>query len=335
MININSMDRGSNIKKTIESANIIAIFGHEYIDGDCLWSMLWLGIMLENMNKNISYFTPYPVGQSLQFLTWREKIQTTFDYGTYDNIIFVDFNNYNRIKLFTQWQEEYFNKQNIIIIDHHHGNTPTSVPEENVLIDVTASSCCERIYEHTSKWRPNSITTQIANYLYLGLTTDTGNFMYESNSPRTMQNAIWLIQAGADKKNILDNIFYRNNPDMIQFSNTLIHRHQNQNDILRTYYDDTELEGKDMDKDQADFWFHLLRTIYGPKIYIRIRKSWNELRWSVRGNGQIDCATLCNELFNGWGHYNAAWFWIEREDSFEKGINTIIKKIQTYLKRKK
>jgi phosphoesterase RecJ-like protein len=108
----------------------------------------------------------------------------------YDIIIFVDFNNYSRIKLFTQSYEAYFDKQDIIIIDHHYGNTPESVPQENILIDVTASSCCEWIYEHASKWRPDSITIQIANYLYLGLTTDTGNFMYESNSQRTMQNAI-------------------------------------------------------------------------------------------------------------------------------------------------
>lgn len=322
-----------NIKSLLEQAQTVAIFGHEYIDGDCLWSMLWLGTIMENMDKNISYFTPYPVGQSLQFLPWREKIQTTFDYKAYDSILFLDFNNYSRIKPFTQWHEEYFDKQNIIIIDHHYGDTPLSVPQENILIDVTASSCCEWIYEHTHQWRPDSITVQVANYLYLWLTTDTGNFMYESNSPRTMQNAIWLIQAGADKKHILDNIFYRNNPDMIQFSNTLIQRYKYEDNVLRTYYDDTELENKNMDKDQADFWFHLLRTIYGPKIYIRIRKSWNELRWSVRGNGQIDCAILCSNLFNGWGHYNAAWFWVQREKELSGGIEYIIEKIQTYTKK--
>lgn len=320
------------IQSLLKKSDTVAIFGHECIDGDCLWSMLWLGTILENMGKNISYFTPYPVGKSLQFVAWWEKIQTGFDYETYDTLIFLDFNNYSRIKLFTQWNEEYFNKQNIIIIDHHYGDTPISVPQKNILIDVTASSCCEWIYEHIIQRRPDNITPDIANYLYLWLTTDTGNFMHEPDSQRTMQNAIWLIQAGADKKHILDNIFYRNDANTITFSNTLIQRYQYTKDILRTYYDEKELVEKNIDKDQADFWFHLLKTIYGPNIYIRIRKSGNELRWSVRGIGKIDCATLCNKLFNGWGHYNAAWFSIQREKEFSEGIEYIIEKIQTYIK---
>ncbi len=327
------MQVSEKIKALIESANTIAIFGHEYIDGDCLWSMLWLGKLLESIGKKISYFTPYPVAKSLQFVPHREEIQTTFDYGKYDILLFLDFTGYDRIKLFTQGKESYFDGNTLIIIDHHLGDHPAST--DLVLKDATASSNCEWIYEHITSRRPEKITPEIATYLYLGLTTDSGNFMYESNSVRIMHNALWLIQAGADKKWVLQNIYYRNNLDMIQFGTTLIQRAQQAQWVLRTYYEDEEIEKIDIDKEQADYGFHTLRTIAGPKIYIRIRKSWNTLKWSVRGNGEIDCAALCNELFNGGWHHNAAGFGVDRFKDISSGINYIIEKIQTYIQTKK
>jgi len=326
------MQTPEKIKALMESANTIAIFGHEYIDGDCLWSMLWLGKLLESIGKKISYFTPYSVAKSLQFVPHREEIQTTFDYGKYDILLFLDFAGYDRIKSFTQEKESYFDDNTLIIIDHHIGDGPAST--DLVLKDQSASSNCEWIYEHIVWRRPEKITPEIATYLYLGLTTDSGNFMYESDSVRIMHNALWLIQAGADKKRVLQNIYYRNNLQMIQFGNTLIQRAKQAWWLLRTYYEDEELVTIDIDKEQADYWFHTLRTIAGPKIYIRIRKSWNTLKWSVRGNGEIDCAALCNNVFNWWWHHNAAGFGIDRFQDFPSGITYIVEKIQTYIQTK-
>jgi len=140
------------------------------------------------MGKKVSYFTPYPVTKFLQFVPHREDIQSTFDYGVYDLLVFVDFTGYGRIKAFTQNQETYFDNNTLIIIDHHLGDNPAST--DLVLKDTNASSNCEWIYEHILARRPETITPEIATYLYLGLTTDSGNFMYETDSIRIMENAL-------------------------------------------------------------------------------------------------------------------------------------------------
>lgn len=323
------MQTADNIKALIQASNTIAIFGHEYVDGDCLWSMIWLWKVLESIGKKVSYFTPYPVAKSLQFVPHRDEIQTSFDYGNYDILLFVDFTGYDRIKPFTQNKESYFDENTLIIIDHHLGKHPATT--DLVLKDPSASSNCERIYEHILSRRPDKITPEIATYLYIWLTTDSGNFMYESDSVRIMHNALWLIQAGADKKRVLQNIFYRNNREMIQFWTTVVQRAQQAWWVLWTYYEDEEIAKIDIDKEEADYGFHTLRTIAGPKIYIRIRKSWNTLRWSVRGNGEIDCAGLCNTLFNGGWHHNAAGFSVDRFQDLWSGITYIIEKIQTHI----
>lgn len=320
------------IEETRDNAKNIAIFGHEYIDGDCLWSMLWLGTILESMNKKVSYFTPYPVGNSLHFVPWREKIQTTFDYDqSYDTLVFLDFSGYDRIKTFTQWNESYFDQKKLIIIDHHEWDHPKTA--KFVYKDTQISSACELIYEYSTKRRPEKISEQVATYLYLWLTTDTGNFMYEKDSERTMKNALWLIQAGADKKSIIENIFYHNTFAMIQFSNILIQRAKEEENIIWTYYEDSEIEKHGIDKDQADFGFYTLKTIHGPKLYIRFRKTGEDIRWSLRGNGEINCATLAAQLFNWGWHHNAAWFSIKTQDEdIKKNIKDTVQKIQTYIK---
>lgn len=317
------------IRGRLEQSETIAIFGHEYVDGDCIGSMLWLWNILESMEKKVSYFTPYPVWKSLQFVPWREKLQTTYDYGAYDILLFVDFSSYDRIEPFTKNHEDHFDKSTLIIIDHHQWSHPEAA--DFVLKDIQVSSNCEWIYEHVKSRRPESISQEVATYLYLWLTTDSGNFMYEKDSIRLFKNAWELIQKGADKRWILDNIFYRNSLETIQFGNILTQRATIQGDIMRTYYTDEEIQIHNIDKDQADFGFHTLRTIYGPKIYIRLRKSWTMLKWSVRGSGSIDCATMCEKLFKWWWHYNASWFATESLWDIQIDMTNAVQKIQDYI----
>jgi len=42
---------------------------------------------------------------------------------------------------------------------------------------------------------------------------------------------------------------------------------------MRTSYEDEEIAAIDIDKEQADYGFNILKTITGPQIYLRIRKS--------------------------------------------------------------
>lgn len=86
-----------NIQQCLEKAQKIALFGHEHIDGDALGSILGLGKLLEKQGKQVSYFTPHQPSRVFDFLQLGEKIQYQFDYGEYDLLVFLDFNQYQRI----------------------------------------------------------------------------------------------------------------------------------------------------------------------------------------------------------------------------------------------
>lgn len=87
----------SQIKATLDSAQKIALFGHEHIDGDALGAILGLGKLLEKQGKQVSYFTPNSPSRVFDFLELEEKLQCSFDYGDYDLLVFLDFNQYQRI----------------------------------------------------------------------------------------------------------------------------------------------------------------------------------------------------------------------------------------------
>lgn len=121
--------------------------------------------------------------------------------------------------------EDYFDNKSKLIVDHHLGDeTPTNAL---LLKDVDSCSCCELIYEIVKTNRPETIDSTIATYLYLGLTTDSGNFQYEKDSVKLFQTAIDLIKDGANKHRIIQNIFNgsdRSTIDLLKIIIPRIHR---------------------------------------------------------------------------------------------------------------
>ena len=179
------------IQNLLEKSKKIAIFGHNNPDGDCIGSMLGLGRLLEKQGKKVSYYTPSAPSKMFEFLPKTKQIKTTFDYGIYDCLVFVDFTGYGRIETFTRGHEEYFKKTPLIIIDHH---IEEPISHALAIKDTEISSCCELLFESFEKVWKKHIDPEIATYLYLGLMTDTGNFMFDKDAERTLSNALHLVQ---------------------------------------------------------------------------------------------------------------------------------------------
>ncbi len=72
----------------------------------------------------------------------------------------------------------------------------------------------------------DKLDADIATYWYMGLVTDTGNFQYEKDTIRTMNNAIGLITLGAKKEWIIQNIFSNTEWDSIDLFKMIIPRVQ-------------------------------------------------------------------------------------------------------------
>jgi len=317
----------SKIENIIDTAQKIAIFCHENPDWDAIWSMLWFGKLLEKLWKDVSYFSPDKPSNTFSFLDWFEKIKDQFDYGYYSLLIFLDFSEYKRLGKVYKNKENYFQENQILVLDHH---PVKNIPKNWIVInDTWATSTCEIILENTLSIRENYYDSNIATSLYLGLTTDSGNFRYDDNHERILKNALDLIKLWADKKSVIDNFINNKSLGTIKFLKTLIDRLIQNGDILYTYYDNQELSDYQIDNEQASYGLTIIQEIQWPKIIMTMRKEWEILKWSLRSK-DINVEEIAKH-FGGWWHIRASWFSIKIEKDFEQTKNNVIKKIQSLL----
>ncbi len=332
------MHKNSSIAKhMIEHAKKIALFGHMSPDGDCIGAMLGLWRLLEKQKKQVRYFVPNKPSKLFDFIKGIKRLKTNFDYKQYDLLIFVDFTGINRMWILSQAKPSYFNQKPSITFDHHLGDGL----DHGILIkDVKSISTCEILFEHTYKWRPEFYDKEIATYFYLGITSDSGNFLFEEDHIRTFTNVLKLLKLGADKDFVVNNLMRKRSLNSIKFLQLLLNRIKQKDDLLYTYYDEDELKKYDIDQEEAAYGLHIIQNIDGPQMVLLIRKIGNIIRGSLRAKklegemrskGKIDCNKIAKALW-WWWHRLAAGFGVPAKGKFEQQIEEIVKYINTMVK---
>lgn len=312
------------INQRIVQAQKIAIFCHENADGDAIGCTLWLWTLLENMWKTVKFVVPGWASKVFSFLKWFDKLQWDFDYWDEDLLILVDCSEYSRLWDITRWHEEYFDAHDIVVFDHHH--IKSHPWHWDVICDSTSTSCCEVILENTKDIRAQYYTPEIATYLYLWLTTDSGNFRYDENPERIHTNAITLLKMWADKKAIINNLINCKTMPTILFLKELLNRLTMSWDIVYSYYDTDEFEKFGIDNEQAGYGLTIIQEIKWPKVAMTIRKTGDSVKCSLRSK-DTDVQKIA-AFFGWWGHLHASWFSTDIQWNFDETIQNIVAQIQ-------
>ncbi len=187
--------------ESIKKAERILIICHVRPDGDSLGSGFALKKIAEKFGKSVDFVTDSDKPQHYAFIKCFNELNDV-KYSSYDLGIAVDCADDLRLG---KWFSVFNKCSNTINIDHHRTNNRFAklnyvYPEK--------SSACEVIYDLISA--DNVIDADIATLLYLGISTDTGNFMHNNTKSGTLAVASKLLAAGADLELIV-NGFYKNN----------------------------------------------------------------------------------------------------------------------------
>lgn len=185
----------------IKKANDILIVCHIRPDGDCLGSGFALTRIAEKMGKRVDFVCDSPFPPAYSFIKDRDKFND-IKCERYDLAIAVDCADSARMGAFG---ELYRKCPETINIDHHKTND--GFGKSNFVVP-DLSSTCELLYSLIKDY--GVIGADEATDLYLGLSTDTGNFMHSNTTPDTLRTASELLALGADLGAIV-NGFYRNN----------------------------------------------------------------------------------------------------------------------------
>ena len=319
------IDNIENIIDYINRSNDFIVTSHISPDGDNIGSTLSMYNSLKKLKKNVYYVLDDTPPKNLEFLLKDVNILKSNEFNIDKfNIISLDCGDRKRICLSDEIKDK---AQKIICIDHHASNDKYG---DLNYIDTNASSTCELVYNvlvaYNKKYNIDLIDENIATFLYTGLVTDTGNFMYSNTHPTSFDMAKNLLLKGAKKENIIQNIFQSNSANYYK----LLGEALNTLDIINNKVACISIT-KEMLKrniisfNDVDGITSYTRDIEGVEVGILLKeKKDNEIKVSLRSKNYVDVSKIA-QSFGGGGHIKAAGCTIY--DSIENAKKKIIESV--------
>ena len=192
-----------------------------------------------------------------------------------------------------------------LMIDHH---PEPSYPVHNQISCIKVSSTAELVYNFISEIDSKSINIRIASAIYVGIMTDTGNFMHNVH-PDTFKIVSELISVGIDKDNIYNQVFNTNSIDRMHLLGFALSERMevladlntviialSKDDLTRFNYKVGDTEG----------FVNIPLSIQNVNSSILVMDKEGEVKISFRSKGNISINKIAKEHFNGGGHKNAA-----------------------------
>ncbi len=170
-------------------------------DGDAIGSALALSRALDVLGIENSVSDESDIPSNLSFLTGTEKIGKGF-FKEADLYIAVDSADEQRLGALVDDFRAVSRKKDTVNIDHHVSNTRFA--KYNYVRECSAN--CMNIAVLVEKLGV-PLDKELAQYLLLGLLTDSGNFSHDDVTEETFLTAAKLVKAGADIRWLNYNLF--------------------------------------------------------------------------------------------------------------------------------
>ncbi|MBQ8291349.1 MAG: bifunctional oligoribonuclease/PAP phosphatase NrnA [Clostridia bacterium] len=181
------------IAKTLKEAKSVVILTHMRPDGDAFGSALSLSCALSYLKIENQVCVESDIPSNLRFVDGIERVKKTPEFA-YDTLIAVDCSDVQRLgalsDTFLLAQRKNVRTLNV---DHHISNTRFALQN---YVRECASNCMNMA--QLISYLGVSIDKKIAEYLLLGLLTDSGNFSHDDVNEEALSLAAKLVAAGAD-----------------------------------------------------------------------------------------------------------------------------------------
>ena len=351
----------TSILSYIQQAHKVAIFTHQSPDGDAMGSSLAMYHYIISLGKEAQVIVPnaFPA-----FLAWMPGADSVLLYDTHqaqadayldavDLVICTDFNAPSRIGALGDKMLSLTCPK--VMIDHHlhpsdFADFIVSVPE--------ASSTCELVYEvlmnsqdplakrPLSNSEASNTQRNIAQCLYTGLMTDTGNFSYNSNRPQIYPMIASLIEAGVDKDAIYNAVFNQYSVDRIKLVGYCLYKkmrvfpehhaaliHLNRKELYRFNFQKGDAEGiVNMPLQSKDIHYSVFmrEDKATPDEMEKNGGIKTKIKLSFRSQGDRPVNIFASEVFNGGGHANASGG--EYYGSIEEAVQLFLDNYAKYFK---
>lgn len=298
------MNKITSIEDMIEvlrKAPTVALFSHVSPDGDCIGSMLAIGLALEKMGKEVFFFNPDPVPTYLTFLPGSSRIRQDLPNPQPEILIFVDCTDLQRVNLsMTEISQE----STILNLDHHISNQFFG---DFNWVDPQASATAEIALSLMNQLGVK-IDREMATNLYTAIVTDTGCFQYSNTTARTHRLTAELLDIGLDLTEIHHNIFDQKplaQIKLLQYAlNGLEIQANGQLAIMTLGLEDFRKCGAKQELSEG--LVNYARSIAGVEVAVLLKEVGSqEIKGGLRSNLWLNVNEIAAQ-FGGGGHKRAA-----------------------------
>lgn len=299
-------------ERLIDNAKKITILTHISPDGDALGSSLGLYWYLLGIDKDVKIVVPNRFPEFLAWMPGSENIVVALDdnaaaertIADAELLFFLDFNTLNRIN----WLKNAAAESNVpkVLIDHH--------PDPDIKCDVCISypqisSTSELVFRLICRMGQfQSINLNIAECIYTGMMTDTGNFSFNSQSPEIYLIINELLKIGINKDEIFNKVFSTYSVDRMRLMGYCLSKK------MRIYPEHraslicltlAECEQYNFQMGDSEGFVNMPFSIKDIDISILARQDKDKIKISFRSQGSFPANKMAEE-FKGGGHLNAA-----------------------------
>ena len=293
----------SEIGRVLRENQRFAVMSHVRPDGDALGSQLALALSLKQLGKDVRVWNEDGMLQKYSFVARSELItKPPAAPEDVDVAIALDTAIQNRLGIAFQAVRS---ARVWINIDHHPSNPGYG---DLVYIDPTAPATGQILFE-LIKDQQLPLDSEIAENLYVAISTDTGSFQYPNTTARTFEIAAKLVRAGADVGR-LSRELYENYPRRrIELLRELLRTIRFEGNGRIASFSLSSKTAKDLGvlpEDNEGLIDHL-RAIQGVIVAVFFEElAEDKVRVSMRSKDEaVDVCAICQK-FGGGGHTLAA-----------------------------
>jgi len=288
----------------IKDAKNILILPHVSSDGDALGSCIALGLALERAGKKVIIFLEEEIPVLYSFLPGKHLVKIyKGEVEQFDMVVALDTGDLERLGD----RVALFKGARITAnIDHHNTNSEFAFHN---YVQANASAVGEIIYQ-VIKMMGITIETNIANCLYVAITSDTGGFRFSNTTAMTHQIIADLISNGVNVAEISQNIFDSTSLGKVKLMGAAISSLEvlEKGKIAFITVTDAIMKNCGAKEEDCDGIVNLGRNIREVEVSAMIRQRENgEIKVNLRSKKYVDVSAIA-ALYKGGGHKRAAGY---------------------------
>ncbi len=296
-------------------AQRIVVVSHTNPDGDAVGSSLAWAEVLRAAGHTVTCIVPnkYPY-----FLDWMPGIGEVVVFKTdaegraaraiaeAELIFCLDFNAISRLEILSDTLDANTTARRILI-DHHLSPGPGfdlefSFPE--------CSSTCYLVYALIERmFGVEAISRRMAENLYVGMMTDTGNFAFSHLTPELFRAVAVLVERGIHIPTIHNNVYNAYTEGRARLFGYAINRKMEviqEGTVAYMSLLESEMRRFGFQQGDSEGFVNYALTVKKMKMSAMFLAHRKFIRVSLRSRGDVDVNLFARKYFTGGGHKNAA-----------------------------